>query len=252
MDLRLYARVLWRHRLLVAGGFVLAVALAILSVVRVSPHGVTYRDSRLWAAPMQLQVTQTGSPEVRLYGTRDQGSTESPTPVSPGAVIVDPARFANLAILYSTLITSDAVKRLANHNDGIRAKIVATPERDPQSGVLLPFIDVVSIATAPRAAMTYAERTARALNAFILQRQRAANVPDSDRAIVVTTVHPRGASVYRSRPKTMPIVVFLAVMFATVGLAFILDNARRRPPDSGEGDVGARTELHGAEQRRSA
>ena len=36
MDFRLYARVLWRFKLIVVIGFVLAVALAMLSVVRVS------------------------------------------------------------------------------------------------------------------------------------------------------------------------------------------------------------------------
>ena len=50
MDFRLYARVLWRFKIIVVLGFVLAVALAILSVVRVSSHGLTYRDSQLWSS----------------------------------------------------------------------------------------------------------------------------------------------------------------------------------------------------------
>ena len=74
----------------------------------------------------------------------------------------------------------------------------------------------------------YADRTARALNLYISDRQRANKVKPSDRAIVQTIEHPHGASVFRARPKTMPIVVFLAVMFATIGLAFILENARPR------------------------
>ena len=45
MDFRLYARVLWRFRVIVAGGLVLAVLLAALSIVRVSSHGISYRRS---------------------------------------------------------------------------------------------------------------------------------------------------------------------------------------------------------------
>ncbi len=41
-------------------------------------------------------------------------------------------------------------------------------------------------------------------------------------------MRPRGAEIFRPRSKTMPIVIFLAVMFATVGLAFLLENLRPR------------------------
>ena len=67
MDLYLYARVLWRFRLLVLAGLALAIALATLSVLRIGPDGVSYRDSRLWAADMKIAVTQRGCPECRLY-----------------------------------------------------------------------------------------------------------------------------------------------------------------------------------------
>ena len=48
MDFRLYARVLWRFKIIVVTGFVLALVLAMLSVVRKSTHGLTYRDSQFW------------------------------------------------------------------------------------------------------------------------------------------------------------------------------------------------------------
>jgi hypothetical protein len=250
LDFRLYGRVLWRFKLIVITGFILAVALAIFSVVRVSSHGLTYRDSRLWSASMQLQVTQAGAPDVRLYAQRASTDGDQPTePASPGPPVVDPARFATLAIYYSRVISSDPVRRLANRDDGIRAKIIATPERDDNSGVLLPYIDVLSIATTPQAAIRYSERTAAALSDYILARQKANHVAPSDRAVVQTMVHPRGADVYRSRPKTMAIVVFLAVMFATIGLAFVLENARPRRRDSQDADSSTGQDT---QRRRSA
>lgn len=252
MDFRLYGRVLWRFKIIVVTGFVLAVALAMLSVVRISSHGLTYRDSQLWSAKMRLQVTQSGFPEGRLYAQRSVGSgtTEgTPEPVSPGEPVVDPARFATLAIYYAELITSDPVRKLANRGDGFRADITAIPLRNEDSGVLLPFIDVVAIGKSKRGTIEYADRTARALNLYISDRQRANEVKSSDRAVVQTIEHPHGASVYRARPKTMPIVVFLAVMFATIGLAFILENAR---PRLRELDPGVRDAEHETERRRTA
>jgi len=258
MDFRLYGRVLWRFRLVIAIGLLLALVLAFLTVVRVDSHGLSYRDTRLWEAKMKLQVTQQGGPEFRLYAARTVGGKDaSAQPVSPDAPVVDPNRFPQLAIQYSTLLTSDPVRKLAARRDRITGKIIATASKDDQSGTLLPYIDVVSISKSPRDAIKYAERTAHALSAHILQQQRADHVASADRVVVKTLIHPHGASVFRPRSKTLPIVVFLAMMFATVSLAFILENARPRlrELDSGTapGATGTQsTAADDSERRRSA
>ena len=97
--------------------------------------------------------------------------------------------------------------------------------------------------------MKYADRSADALNAYIRDQQRVNHVPVSDRAIVETVVHPRGANVYRPRPKTLPLVVFFAVMFATIGLAFVLENARPRIRDE---DAERKSDIRQASARRTA
>ena len=73
MDFGLYVRVLWRFRLLVVLGLILALSLAMLSFVRVGTDGVTYRQTELWASTTRLLVTQTGFPEGRLYGADAHG-----------------------------------------------------------------------------------------------------------------------------------------------------------------------------------
>ncbi len=50
MDFQLYARVLWRFKLLFLLGLMLAIALATLSLVRVSSDGLTYRQTELCTA----------------------------------------------------------------------------------------------------------------------------------------------------------------------------------------------------------
>jgi hypothetical protein len=247
MDLYLYARVLWRFRLLVVAGLAMALALATLSMLRIGPDGVSYRDSRLWSANMKVAVTQRGCPECRLYAQYSSSAADpTSTPVSPGQPVTDPARLATLARYYAQVITSDPV-RIRAERSGAVGKLIATPIRDDQSGVILPYIDLVSISTSAEGAMKYVDASVRALSAYLLQQQRANHVEAADRVIIEPIIRPDGASVFRPRPKTMPIVVFLAVMFATVGLAFVLENARPRVRRI---DPESRSELHKPEQQR--
>jgi hypothetical protein len=239
LDFRLYARVLWRFKGLVLLGLVLALTLSLLSTVRVTRHGATYRSPELWSSTMRLLVTQKGFPEGRLY------AQEPTTPGDPGTVVttpsskkgfplVDPGRFNTLAILYAELATSDPVRQLMRRDGPYRGQILATPLRDEQSGTLLPLIDLAAISTTPQQAMALVQRGARALNTYIAAEQRTNNVPDADRVVVQTIVEPRGARLFQPRSKTMPIVIFLAVMFAIVALAFLLENLRPRAREKGD------------------
>src|SRR5262249_49193820 len=145
-----------RFRVLVAVGFVLAVGLAALTVFKIGPHGLTYRDSRLWSADMQLEVTQAGCPICRLYATRSSTTPGPPrAPIEPKAPIVDPTRFATLALYYANELTTDPVRELARRGDGVTGKLIATARRDDQSGTLLPYIDVTSISSSAKDAVTY-------------------------------------------------------------------------------------------------
>lgn len=250
MDFQLYARVLWRFRLLVAVGFLLATALAILTVVNVTSNGITYRQTQLWSTDMRLLVTQRGFPEGRLYAQQPtQPGQTVPETAGGGTPIADPARFNTLAILYSELATSDPVRQLMTRNRELRGQIIATALRDDRSGVLLPLIDLMAISDSPRAAVDLAIRSATALNMFISRQQAANNVPASDRVVVQTIVQPRQVHLFQPRSKTMAIVVFLAVMFAAVGLAFILENTRPRRRDLSQP---TESEIGGTEQRRTA
>jgi hypothetical protein len=166
-----------------------------------------------------------GFPEGRLYGDT------AAAPVEPHAAIVDPARFNNLAVLYAELATSDQVRRLMRRDGPLRGRVIATPVvAGGDFKTQLPMIDLMAISTSPHGATLLAQRSASALATYIRDEQSASNVPESDRAIIAPVVRPAAAEVFRPRSKTMPIVVFLAVMFVTVGLAFLLENLRPRGP----------------------
>jgi hypothetical protein len=230
MDMALYARVLWRFKFVVILGFVLAAALATLSMVRVTNDGVTYRDSQLWASTTRLGVTQNGFPWGRLLATEGSDKSGTVQPVSTGLPLANPARLNELAVLYSELASSDPVRRQM-FRGGLRGKVITTPVAG-DNGTMLPLIDLTAIAATPERAIVLAERAAAALGAYIRDQQLANEVPSADRVVIQQLEQPGNPQIYQGRSKTLPIVVFLAVMLATVGLAFLLENTRPRPPAS--------------------
>jgi hypothetical protein len=247
VDFALYIRVLWRFRLLVVLGLMLALTLAVLSLVRVGTDGVTYRQTELWASTTRLLVTQKGFPEGRLYGQTATLGDETDTP------LVDPGRFNNLAVLYSQLAVSDPVRALMRRDGPIRGRVIVNPAvGGGEFRIQLPMIDMMAISTSPAAAMQLAARSAAALQTYITEGQRASDTPLADRAVIVPVVRPIRAELYQPRSKTMSIVVFLAVMFVTIGVAFLLENLRPRVADAGAAATKGEFEAPRATQRRTA
>ena len=223
MDFRLFARVLWRFRLFVACGFLLATVLASLSILRISGDGISYRQTELYASTARVGVTQSGFPWGRLF------AQEQPTldnqPQDLGIPVADPNRLNNLAVLYAEIALSDPVLR---EQGPVLGQIIATPLVRGDNRIMLPLIDLTAIADNPQRAMTLASRSARALETYVREEQAANEVPPADRVVIEEVMRPKGAVVYQPRSKTMPIVVFLAVMLAVSGIAFLLENVRPR------------------------
>jgi hypothetical protein len=232
MDLALYARVLWRFKVVVVLGFVLAAALATLSMVRITSEGVEYRDSELWASTTRLGVTQNGFPWGRLLATIDFGEAGDGPVKGAGIPLANPNRLNELAVLYSELARSDPVRRKMLEAGPVEGEIATSPVLGGDGRVMLPLIDLTAIATSPRAAVVLADRAASAVNTYIREQQIANKVPSADRVVLEQLERPSRPELYQGRPKTLAIVVFLAVLFASVGLAFLLENARPRPPEA--------------------
>ena len=95
-------------------GVTLTLALAVLSFVRVSPSGISYRKPEIWSNKATLVLTQDGAPELR-----------SVLPTGSGAFtpsLADTGRFASLIDIYATLATSDAVVRELERRGLLSAK----------------------------------------------------------------------------------------------------------------------------------
>ena len=143
-------------------------------------------------------------------------------------------------MLYAELATSDPILRLIRPDTLIGEKVIAAPLRAADPGTMLPLIELTAFSTSPQGAVRLARRSSTALSTYLRDQQRANKVPASDRVVLDQVLGATKAEIFRPRSKTMPIVIFLAVMFATVGLAFLLENLRPRnrgPGESTQADV---------------
>ncbi len=237
MDLALYLRVLWRFRVLVLGGFVLALLLAFLAMFRVSPLGspkIAYREHQVFQADTTLLVTQAGFPWGRTVLPVDPNAPAG----KKGIQYADPGRLASLAVFYAQIANGDVVQQRLAASPSVRsafssqtAKMVAAPpETDPSSGGVLPLVDIQGLADTSHDAVLISTTGASVLERYIANEQRTAEIPSNQRVVlsVLRTPARNKVQVVVKRKKTLPIVIFLTVFVAAIFAAFFLENLRPR------------------------
>jgi capsular polysaccharide biosynthesis protein len=213
MEVALYLRVLWRFKLIVIMGLVLAIGLSFLSLYKVGGNPMLQaRKKPQYVSYSTLFVTQPGFPWGSLH-----------PPAS-----ADPTRFTSLAILYSQLATTDSVQRILRKSGPMTGKVEVAPLLDPSNQEALPLISIAGFADSPAGAESLAARETKALLTFISEQQKSSEISDNNRVLVTQVKEPTEARVFQKAKKTLAIVVFLAVMMATCGLAFLLENLRPR------------------------
>jgi len=213
MDLRLILRVLTRFKVLVLAGLVLATTLALLSYVRIGfDEGlhIEYRSKERWSSSTRLLVT---TPGFRL------GSSDSSTSDVE-------ARLPSLATVYSSFVTSDAVRAIMLEKGPVKGAVDAFAlPAGANSSAVLPIVNITALGFTPRSTIEIGNRAAAALQQYVDMQQEASGVPKPER-IQLRVLNRAGAlDLVQPRSKTLPVVVFLAVMFATIALAFVLENA---------------------------
>jgi hypothetical protein len=231
VDLRVLGGVLARHRILVIGGVVVGVVLATLAYFKPVMDGgfprLEPRKAEVWQASETLFLTQPGFPAGRTEQpviTVKVGGQE--TAVNRYA---DPGKFTSLAPLYAKLANSDAVKARAIRAGGpLEGQARAIPTADTSYGAVnnLPMITVFSTAPTKQGARSTATRISHAFQSYLVTSQKNAKIPD-DKRVEIQVVNKAGdETLLVPRKKTLPIVVLLAILSATVGLAFIRENTK--------------------------
>jgi len=214
MDLKLITRVIARFKTLVVVGVVLGLSLALLSYVRVElSHGkptFVYRNHEHWGSVTRLLVTTPGF----TVGSTNPATTDVET------------RLPSLATVYASFVTSDEVRRLMLEHGRIRGAVdaIALPA-GPNSSAVLPIVSISAVGFTPRDALELGNNAAGALRTYVDLQQQRTGVPKNQR-IQLRVLNKAGSlKLIQPRSKTLPIVVFFAVMFATIALAFALENA---------------------------
>lgn len=222
VDLTLFVRVIWQHRKVVAGGLLLAIVLAILSVAKVSSSGLSYRHAATYQSQATLLVTQNGFP----WGRSVINTLPSPSGAQPQ--YGDPTRFISLAILFSHLGNGDDVRRLMLRDGPIHGTYTAAPIPSDDGNGFIPFISVTAQSDSPDGAKTLARRAATGIEEYISTQQNANKIGSGDRVVLHVVQSATKPTVVAGHKLTTPIAIFLLVMMATLGLAFVLENIRAR------------------------
>jgi hypothetical protein len=237
VDLALFARVVWRFRVLVLAGVSLALALSFLSLVRVDAGAgfkMSYREDEQWESLSTLFIS---TPGFRWGSVAAGGSAKDPE-----AAQAAQGRVLALTALYMQAATTDKVLALMAREGPIIGAVQTFPVTASAdgSGDLLPMITFSAIAPSPVQAHQLARRHIRAFLTFL--RQDQGGIPADDRVSVDVVRQPQAPVLLQPRKKTRPIIVFLTVLIATIGLAFILENVRPRVrvlPGDGRSDLPA-------------
>jgi len=220
MDLPGLGKALWRFKWVSIGGFMLACLLAVYATARISFSGISYRTPVIYTAETKILVTQAGFPLGRtILSTTPTGRSKTQ--------YADPGRFVQLAGVYATLADSDQIQRKLVHPKD-EEQLIATPEVDTQTQTALPIIDVVSLAPSQRRAVDMARQATSMLDNYLETQQKDAGVPAGQRVLLQTLQQPYRVTVAQGRKKTVPIVVFMTVLLATIGLVLGLENIRPR------------------------
>jgi hypothetical protein len=235
VQLERHLLVLWRFRVVVTGGLLFGVLLAVLASYQVGWKdgsvlpGLTARGAEEWSAGSRVLVTQVGFPEgrVTLPGAEAGATGTEPQTKDPenesGIKFADPARFASLAALYASYVRSDLVRsRIPEKTEP--EQIQAIPlDLNGSGDAFLPIVEISTTAANAKAASTLNRHTIRALRGFLAEEQARAKTPRDSRIRLDTLNDPRTALV-SGRSYTGSILAFILCVIAAIALAHILES----------------------------
>jgi hypothetical protein len=141
-----------------------------------------------------------------------------------------PPQYMNLAgltDLYSQFANGDDVKRLMRAEGAPKTwSITGAPAVPTITGADLPVISLSGRANSAKEAVLAVEYGRRALVEYVGRQQQMAKIPKDQRINLQIVQRASAPVVFQPRKKTLAVVVFAAVIAATLGLAFILENVR--------------------------
>ena len=231
MDLRLLGRVLWRYRILMLAGWILAIIAAFFSIVKVSGDSQTYRQSETFSAVEDIYVTERGFVEGRT------NLPEVPVPGGRGTVpsTADPDRLAGLTTVYVQLVDSDPVRDILLRDGPVEGVVVAEQFTFDGGRGGLPMIRLTAAGPTAASAIDLAHRQTAAFQEYIASEQERSRIKPEDRVQIEVLRRAASAEVVAGRSFVGAGIAFIAILAVFVAAALILNNIRSRgTPDAGD------------------
>jgi hypothetical protein len=229
VDLQLYLNVLWRFRVLVIFGLLIASSLAFLSFVKVSftagVPDIEYRKAPQWRSDTTLFITQEGFSYGSVAEPYVPADEKTGIPAIP---LADPDRLALLTALYAQLANGDSVRAVMRREGPVNGTLRFEPIFSPDGASTLPLLTIEAFATSPSGAVQLSSRAAEAFRTWLVGQQNRAGIFREQRVIVEVLNRASVPTQVVGPGKTVPVVVFLTVMSLVLGLVFILENLRPR------------------------
>jgi len=225
VNLLAYWQVLKAQRTVVIVGTAVAVLLAAMALVHVSPSGVAYRSPPTYVATTTMFVTQPGFPWGRTVLNeylKAQGGGPNAAPVPKYA---DPGRLAYLAGLYARLAGGDGVKKIVDPT-GKKSLRYQVDQVTTSDGSPFPLINVSAFAGSGPAAVSLANRVSAALQTYVARNQTLGNVPEATRVSLPFVHRAERAKVFEGVKYTAPLMLFVLGMAVTIFVAFVRHNVQ--------------------------
>lgn len=184
----------------------------------------SYRESELWSGQETLLITERGFPEGRtVFPVLGSSSTGTPQ-------YADPSRLADLADFYARLANSDVVlERIPGAHVQIhRPLVMATPVISTANQAPLPLLSITGEAKTAKGALRLTHAASDAFQSYMSERQNEANIPTDQRVVLSVVDDAAKAVVVQPRKKTTPLLVFVAILAATLVFTLILEHMRPR------------------------
>jgi hypothetical protein len=255
MNLNQHARIVWKHRSVMAAGALTGLVLAFLAAF--SFPGLERRGSETWRGVSNILVTQKGFPEGRVtlpdQPVEGQDSTgQSSSDITGGGTgsddgsqkFADPSRLSSLALLYSVIARSDQVRtKVPGPVKPGQIRAVALDATGNRT-TFLPIIELSTTAASAAGATQLNQAAADSFKELLASEQAKAGIEPSERIELNVLDRPTNPVLVEGRSITSSVLAFLLCVIGAFALIHLLEgmslrlNGRSVPPGH-EGDPAA-------------
>jgi hypothetical protein len=222
MDLRYHLQILWRWRVVLAGGFILAISLAFLVTFKPSLGGAEWRSQATFESSSRVIVTQPGFPLGRatLPGSDDQ--TIAPSR-SKQKTFAPAERFSELAVVYSYLAQSDQIRNLIKPQP-VQDQIAVENIPNPVTGDPLPLLELTTTANSREASRVLNNAVIGALRQYLQRNVQESGVPVDQSVQLQVLNPPKSGELASGRSLTLSVIVWFLAMAAALVAVYLLEN----------------------------